>query len=95
MYFLEIKNMGKYFFVFFGISIFIMWIIFFYIAFLLDEKGYKTSLFFPGVLFSSMRSLSKEEKKYLPLYYAMIVTTILPFAVFFAMFIYGILGNYE
>lgn len=87
--------MEKYFFVFFGISIFIMWIVLLYIALLLDEKGYKTKLFFPGVLFSGMLSLSKEEKKYLPLYYAMIVTTILPFATFFAMFIYGILSMYK
>ncbi|PKP49908.1 MAG: hypothetical protein CVT94_03645 [Bacteroidetes bacterium HGW-Bacteroidetes-11] len=85
----------KFIFGFFGISVFIMWTIIFYVAFLLDEKGYKTSLFFPGVLHSGMRRLSKEEKKFLPLYYAMIVTTILPIAIFFALLIYGISGLYK
>lgn len=91
---LDAKNMEKFFFISFGISIVLSWAILIYVTFLLDEKGYKTSLFFIGLLFSGMRGLSKEEKKYLPLYHAMIVTTILPFATFFAMIIYGIYGYY-
>ncbi|PKP49699.1 MAG: hypothetical protein CVT94_04035 [Bacteroidetes bacterium HGW-Bacteroidetes-11] len=94
MLFLDVKNMERFFFAFFMISGFISWAILIYVAFLLDEKGYKTSLFFLGLLFSGMRNLSKEEKKYLPLYYAMIVTTILPFATFFVMIIYGISGYF-
>ncbi len=74
----------------FIVSSFISWIMFYFIAELLEEKGYETSFFFLGTLFTGMKKLSKLEKKYIPLFYAMIVTTLLPIVVFLTTLIYEI-----